>query len=158
MAALDNTLANIGEGLGLSDSAMNTATNFGADAIFGYAANRMMGNPVGKTWNKIDPLSYFRKDKPSTFNSKTNNNGANHQNNKSFNGMENDVTHNKAPYTNFAGQPSEHHPSNRSKGIIAGLGERFNLAGKAMEGGGFWRTKLAMGAGALFGGSRFSKI
>ncbi len=91
-------------------------------------------NPVGESHNQSSKSTYDNQSKKSNSNN----------------------FHNESPRTtNFAGQPNEFHPSNQStepKGIISRIGERFKLAGEALEHGGRWK-RLSLAAGVLIGGS-----
>ena len=54
----------------------------------GVMMNHMTGNPIGKAWNKIDPLKHFRVDKPNSFNGVGKNDNNNHQDGKTDNSFD----------------------------------------------------------------------
>ena len=88
--AVDNTLAEISNATGLSDSTMSTLTNVGADVIFGAAANKWTGNPLGKGTKWLAKKSPFFKKKGEKV-------SEGEGNSQTFDSMKNDVTHSKTP-------------------------------------------------------------
>jgi len=121
--AIDNTLQKGVEVSGISPETADMAMLVGTGVLGGLGINNLVGNPAGKLWKKVDPLSHFRKDKTNAFDSKGKDGSANHQDNKANHAEENKVTHgNSSRTTNFAGQPNANHKVN-NRSILSKMGE-----------------------------------
>lgn len=118
--AFDNLAAAVmgktGMGAGTADAIMGAGTL----GIGGVMANSMMGDPAGKLLGAV-------RGKPNSIGdskNKTQNNSTDQHNAQTNESSHNKSSHSRSPYTNFAGQPTSAHPSNKS--ILSRIGKKIN--------------------------------